>query len=178
MMLVEPRHVRERPLSAPRPVATSSSPKFTAERATGLASPRTRFACRSYRIRSGTPPVLPLAPPTTGPHRSFGNGSPCASDNPEALCLLVPPVDGVGRETQQRRNLISGEGALWLSAGRLPGLRHSAGASSVWAVRTGAGPRVAIAPSSTYRSSRLYPASDGGTFPAPSAVRRICGSCL
>jgi hypothetical protein len=49
---------------------------------------RTRFVCRSYRTRSGKPPALPLAPPTTGRRHSFGNGSPCASDNPEALCLL------------------------------------------------------------------------------------------
>src|SRR5215207_3419167 len=56
--------------------------------------------------------------------------------------FLVPLVDGVKGNIEQRRNLISGERALWLSAGRFAGLRHVYRSDlRRWAVRLGAGPQ-------------------------------------
>jgi hypothetical protein len=70
----------------------------------------------------------------------------------------VPLVDGVKRNVEQRRNLISGVGLFRLSAGRFAGFRHVDRSDlGRWAVRLGADHSVAVAPSSTYRSLRPMP---------------------
>jgi hypothetical protein len=67
---------------------------------------------------------------------------------------------------EQRRNLISGEGRFRLSAGRFAGFRYVYRSDfGRWAVRLGQDHSVAIALSSTYRSSRPIPSQRQRDYP-------------
>src|SRR5215218_1135877 len=82
-----------------------------------------------------------------------------------------PPATGVEWNVEQRRDLISCEGRFGLGAGASPDVGTTSGAVSVGGQSDlGQEHSVAIAPSSTYRSSRPMPSRRRREFPvAPPA---------
>jgi hypothetical protein len=142
MMLVEPRHARER---RPRPLGRLRHPAslrllpnglrawHRLERGSRVGPTAFALAHRQCYPLLRQPPDH-IAPSVVALLVHLITRRPCA--------FLVPLVDGVKGNIEQRRNLISGEGALWLSAGRFAGLRHVYRSDlGRWAVRLGAGPQ-------------------------------------